>query len=610
MSPFAKHPLLPLLAALVCLCGSLRAEVTVDAAFEPSAITLGDRARYTVTIRETDPDSMPDPGKMEVSPPSAPDGLTLRGGRESVRRETRIVNFETQYRLVLGRVFEAVPSETGSFTVPAHTIRYKGETYRVPAARLTVGERSASAGPSADELVFLRANVPDTLYVGQSAAFTLKLYVSENVSLRGLNDFERNADGFTLSELPDEPRESIERVDGRRYRVLGWPMKLTPISAGEQTLDFQFTATGRLPDSRGGTRSRSPFGNSIFDGFFGRTERFNVFTDPIQVRVKPLPEDNRPDTFTGAIGDFNMSVAPDTESVRQGEPVTLGVEVSGTGNFGRMRAPALPAADGWRAYDPEADFAPDDALGLSGVKRFDYVFIPEKSGTLKLPEVAFAFFDPEVEKYVELSSPPITVDVAAKPNAGGKAPSAAPPESADAPAGSAETGTDEWFAPERTSGNPRVPGAPWYRRPLFYAANLVAVAAVVASAVMLRRRRRMREDADYALARRAAAELKKTRAALRRARAAGDHDTFYAEAQRAVRLAATLRFRHNLRSAATGELATRFRDAGLPETDIAAMDELFRAADGHRFSGQPTGGGSSEDSQKLETLLRHLRGKF
>ena len=95
-----------------------------------------------------------------------------------------------------------------------------------------MAERSADDAPTVDELIFLKADAPQQLYVGQTTPITLKLYISSSVKLRGLNAFERNADGFTISELPEESSEGVEMLNGSRYNVYSWPLTITPISTG------------------------------------------------------------------------------------------------------------------------------------------------------------------------------------------------------------------------------------------------------------------------------------------------------------------------------------------------------------------------------------------
>ena len=97
--------------------------------------------------------------------------------------------------------------------------------------------------------------------------------------------------------------------NGRRYRVYIWPLTITPISAGPQDINFQFTLAAQMPDQRN-TRNSS-FGSGMLDNLFGRSERFNIYTEPTQIEVLPLPTEGRPKSFSGAIGMFKLQVAAD-----------------------------------------------------------------------------------------------------------------------------------------------------------------------------------------------------------------------------------------------------------------------------------------------------------
>ena len=65
-----------------------------------------------------------------------------------------------------------------------------------------------------------------------------------------------------------------------------------------------------------------------------------------------LPEDNRPDDFSGAIGqfDFQASVAP--LQVKAGDPLTLKMDIKGSGNFKNLKMPVFKAP-GFKSYEPQ-----------------------------------------------------------------------------------------------------------------------------------------------------------------------------------------------------------------------------------------------------------------
>lgn len=582
---------------------ALHAEIHVSTRFEPPRVAAGSTSKYIVEIVESDDNKKPAPERITSLPIPSDGGLTLRNGRTSSSQSTQIINGAREYSSTQQLIIDAVSSTAGNFTIPGYIFEYKGGRLQAPAATLEVVERSADAAPTVDELIFLKTDAPKQLYVGQTTPISLKLYVSSNVQLRGLNSFERNADGFTVSSLPDESNESIEMANGRRYRVYSWPLTITPISAGPQDLNFQFTLSAQMPDQRN-TRN-SPFGGGMFDNFFGRSERFNIYTEPTQVDVRTLPTEDKPKSFSGAIGDFNMEVTTDSDTTRVDEPIMLSLKLIGRGNFDRIKGPELPKVRGWRNYEPESTFEGDDSQPLKGVKRFDYVFIPEKAGTLKLPEVSFSFFDPKVEKYIELTSPALSVEVA-------------PSNRPSIPTQPAVTDTDgstpainltKALTPEellitldyRPSAGRNIEtnllSSSW-----FYGLNLAGLLALTVSGIWIYRRKRLHQSADYALAHEAKQALK---AALKESQSS-DASTFYRSAQEAIRLAATARMKRNLRSADFAQIETQFKQMNLAENIIEQARDLFQAADNHRFSGHSHSADLKSARTQLNTILKAL----
>jgi len=590
------------------VAASLCAEINVSTRFEPPRIAVGQAAKYIVEIVESDGNSMPATERITSLPIPQSGGLTLRNGSISNSQQTRITNGKREYSSTLKLIIDAVVSKTGSYRIPTYGFEYKGERLQAPTTTLTVVGKAADAAPSVNELIFLKADAPTKLYVGQTTPITLKLYISDDVRLRSLNAFDRNADGFTASSLPDESSESTENVNGRRYRVLSWQMKITPISAGPQDLNFQFTLTAQMPERRNSRDStaRSPLGNSLFDDFFGRSERFNVYTEPTQIEVRPLPVEGRPQSFSGAIGDFSLEVYADAESTRVDEPIMLSLKLSGRGNFDRIKGPEMATTNGWRNYSPEAFLESDDALALKGVKRFDYVFIPEKTGTLALPEVSFAFFDPKAEKYVELTSPALTIDVApsSRPSIAAQ-PAAVPTTDSAAPAVSLATTlspeerllTLDYRPSNGRSIEPDGLFSSW-----FYGLNAAAFAALLTAVMWTSWRKQLLTDADARLVHQAKRELK----AVLQASRSSDADTFYRSAQQAIRLAATKRLKRNHRSANLSELEQQFKQIGLPEEVIQNTRMLFQAADSHRFSGASASADLSSARTQLNAILKAL----
>ena len=595
--------LFPYLFALIT-----SAEISVTAIFNPPRVALGDKAQYILEIKETDTSRQPEVERVTSLPIPQSGGLELTNGRTGTSQQTTIINGEREYSVTQQLIVDANAPRVGTFNLPTYVFQYKGQTLRAPTATLQVVERGADAGPTSDELIFLKTDAPDQLYIGQTTAIKLKLYISQNVRLSALNSFDRSADGFTISELPDS-EETSEVVNGRSYRVLSWTVTITPIQTGAQDLNFQFTVSASLPGQN--NRSRDPlggrgFGSSLFDDFFTRSERLTIKNKPRTVEVLALPTADEPASFTGAIGDFAMQVYTDRNQTQVGEPIMLSVEISGSGNFDRINGPTILETTDWRSYEPESNFQPRTTGNtLLGTKRFDYVMIPKQAGTLEIPEIRFAYFEPLPERYTQLSSPTIEIEVSPsdRPAApSGPSTQTAPPQSTEILPLQQELTMEEALLTLDYRPSSSQQTSHW-SNPQFWSINTVIAVGLVTTGLVLRRKRRLKEDPAYADQQSAKQELRTTKAAAQKAKVAED---FYAQTQSAIRLAVTYRTRENHRTANIDRLCEAMVNTGISERSISETRRLFAKADALRFAGKEPNSDLAKAKSELEEILKAL----
>ena len=160
-------------------------------------------------------------------------------------------------------------------------------------------------------------------------------------------------------------------------------------------------------------RSGDPFfDDSFFNSFFGsyREKEVKVASPKLEMTVLSLPETGKPDTFSGAIGDFRLQVKAIPLEISKGDPVTLTMTVSGVGNFDRVQVPQLQKQKGWKSYSPSSEFLKDGNVNR-GKKVFEQALVAKESNLTEVPAVAFSYFDPESGTYKELVSAPIPIDM-------------------------------------------------------------------------------------------------------------------------------------------------------------------------------------------------------
>lgn len=601
MKPLIHSTLLFFCTAQIVLAG-----LSVKTRFSQPRVALGNPVQYIVEITATDSASQPKLQPITSLPIPLVGGLELRNGRNSSSSQTRIVNGKTEYRNTQSAIIDVIPPSVGSYTIPSFQIKIDGQTLTAPPATLQVVENPADAAPTVNELAFLEIDAPDKLYLGQSATLQIKLHIADGVRLSGIGNPESKADGFSVSLEPNEYSETRILRDGRKYRVLTWDVEATALTAGSQSLDFQTEVSARMPGSSR-SNSRSPFGRSLFDDFFEPAQRFPLYGDHT-IEVLPMPEENRPTAFDGAVGSFSIEVFTDLQETTVGEPIMYSIRLAGEGNFDRIQAPALNDSKDWKLYSPQAVLEESDEDGTTETKRFDYVMTPTKAGELKTPSVQFAYFDPESATYVLLESPPIPITVAPSER------SYTPPlEMADSATRKEETSLSLSRPLTREEAfmtldyQPRKNTAPDAIHPIrsksFLALQAALLVIVSTIAVLLRRHTLLNEDPKNALARAAKRASKRARAEAMAATTAGE---FYHAALSAVRHAATARTRENQINATFIELRALLPDLESEHPAIKALETLCRGADAIQFSGKQQEADLQELRTLLETLLRAL----
>lgn len=322
------------------------------------------------------------------------------------------------------------PKKKGSIAIGKARVKIDGEVLETKPITITVTDpsekkeekpKSRQDADIAGENLHLKALVSDrNVYIGEQITVEYKLYFRVNV--RGY-DFEKlpsNA-GFWSEELnmPRQPAIENEVINGVNYNVATLKKyALFPTQTGELTIEPMRVTLEALVQSR---RRRSLL-DSFFDDPFGRTIQKTVTSKPLQIRVNPLPDRQKPDDFKGAVGRYTLSVDTDKIQAEVNEAIALKVTLSGTGNIKILDLPQVPIPPDIEQYDPKISSnintkGPD----IKGTKTAEYILIPRLPGDYTIKSVSFSYFDPVQKHYKIQKSQPIVLSITgeAKPAAGG-----------------------------------------------------------------------------------------------------------------------------------------------------------------------------------------------
>lgn len=507
-------------------------EVRVTSSFEPSILQAGELGTYRFTVSwffESNNVSIQiDGSSIDFSQIQSAPGLEMT----YIGPQTQMPNMLNSMRTVgISYQFRVRSNQAGDYKIPAFPVTVKGKTYTVPAATLKVVEGSPHSALQEKKYMWLELILPrEKIFVGESIPFQVRLYIHTGLSVDRVFAPRKEGDAFAISDfvLADERR--IER-DGQIYTEVIWQSVITPYKAGEYPLVFKediqvYEQAGNQQD-----RFSDPFMNFFGRSMFrrGQVQKVTLSTpENARLTISELPVEGRPENFTGAIGLFKVRQPDVTPGVAEvGEPMNLRFIVEGSGNFNRIEAPELLDAADWREYPPEEEFMPTDRYDYQGRKIFDYVIIPRSEEIVHTPEIAFNYFNPDSEEYVDLtlSSRPVEIKPAAP---GQQRPLIARQDNTPAPRQAEllpiKTSPGKWVASMQ----------PLFMNPVFLAGQAVPLVALLALVITRRKHNRLLSDARYARDYHARKALAKWLAAARKAAASGEHQTFYAFAQRAI----------------------------------------------------------------------------
>jgi hypothetical protein len=398
---------------LICLIISLQGAapalgLSISSSVDKNQVALGDPITLSVLI-SGEGGSTPDPVMPDLS-----DFDVYSSGKNTS------ITFENgKFASTLEMSYVLVPKKIGSLTIGPVTVKQKNQTARSNPIQIEVTKpgqigsgtpsqrkTQRTTTPNRTENFFIEQTVDKRRpYVGEQVTLTFRFYQAENLwEQPSLAWPEFN--GFTIEDLPPNNRY-IKIINNKRYQVTEIKRAIFPITSGEFVIDSP----------------RLTIREDIFDSF---RDPFNMFrrgrraarsggpqvltTDPIKLTVRQLPSRGKPADFSGAVGQYNIKVSVDKDSVGVDEPITMKVTLSGTGNIKSLPAIAIPEMQDFRVYESGKTESISNSGGtVSGSKTFEQAVIPVTSGNFQIPSIEFSFFNPARGQYQTVSTKPVDI---------------------------------------------------------------------------------------------------------------------------------------------------------------------------------------------------------
>jgi hypothetical protein len=395
--------LLPTAALLLCLAlgnGAEARAATFTASLDRDTIALGENATLSLTFEGGSPQNAP-------VPPNIPSLQISYVGPSS---QFSFINGQTSSTVTYH--FMLTPQQAGEFIIPSLVANVDGHQLTSQPVKLTVTQPETPTTADVDsgsQVAFMKLALPEKkFYPGEVVTAQLRVYLRDDV--QNFGNFQFTAmptDGFTVGKMA---QGSVQRaqIGGHTYKVIPLAIALTVIKTG--TLSIGPVAASAVIVLPASGRSRDSvfeqFGiRDPFDNFGGEQKQISLATDPLNVESLPLPAENVPASFNGAVGDYTMTVTAGPTNITVGDPVTVRVQISGHGALDSLTLPDQTAWQNFKTYPPTSKVETTDQLGLGGTKTFEEIVTPQNTDVHELPPFSFSFFDPEQNTYRTLMQP-------------------------------------------------------------------------------------------------------------------------------------------------------------------------------------------------------------
>ena len=383
-------------------------EVSFDAKVSKKQLGINERLRVDFTMN-TDGDNF--------EPPSFENFTVVGGPSQSINNSwiNGVRSFSKSYSYFLA------PKKRGEFTIGQATIEIDGKTYKTLPVKITV--TAAIDKPKdpndpnyiASEKIHLVAEISNgNPYLNETITVVYKLYVAQNTGVRNWREIDSPRYNDFWSQNIDVKGIDIKQgtYNGEDYRyVVLRKTVLYPQKTGKLTIEpLSLDITVEVPSNR-----RDVFGRS-----FMSTVNRTVASRNRVINVKPLPENGKPENFSGAVGSFDFKVTTNKESLKATEALELKVSVSGKGNLKlfRLPKPTLPSA--LEVYEPEhSEKVNTRTSGMQGTISDSYTVVPNFQGSYPIPKVSFSYFDLKTKQYKTLTSERLIIEVNEGPQSAG-----------------------------------------------------------------------------------------------------------------------------------------------------------------------------------------------
>lgn len=377
----------------------LSAQVNFEATVSKSKLALNERLRIDFVMNQNGDN---------FSPPEFENFQIIGGPNQSIK--TSYVNGERKFSKTYSYFLK--PLKKGKLKINQASIEIDGEIYKSLQIEVLITDSVQQPSDSItqyynDDDIELRALISKgSPYLNEPITVVYKLYYKAPINISDARETETPKFKDFWSQIIKIPQLKVKReiYKGQNYNVVEWrKVVLYPQKVGE--LEISPLSLNLVLDVP--TDKRDFFGNVIYD----QTSQM-ISTGMRRIIVKDLPQLGKPDSFSGAVGNFEFDVILNKNSLRATESFQAELKVKGKGNLKLFDLPDILVPNSMELFEPEREeLISTNLSGMSGSVSKFFTIIPRFQGNFPIEEVEFSYFDPNTEKYKVVKSPRLTIDV-------------------------------------------------------------------------------------------------------------------------------------------------------------------------------------------------------
>ena len=377
----------------------LSAQVNFEATVSKSKLALNERLRIDFVMNQNGDN---------FSPPEFENFQIIGGPNQSIK--TSYINGERKFSKTYSYFLK--PLKKGKLKINQASIEIDGEIYKSLQIEVLITDSVKQPSDSItqyynDDDIELRALISKgSPYLNEPITVVYKLYYKAPINISDARETETPNFKDFWSQTIKIPQLKVNReiYKGQNYNVVEWrKVVLYPQKVGE--LEISPLSLNLVLDVP--TDKRDFFGNVIYD----QTSQM-ISTGMRRIIVKDLPQQGKPDSFSGAVGNFEFDVILNKNSLRATESFQAELKVKGNGNLKLFDLPDILVPNSMELFEPEREeLISTNLSGMSGSVSKFFTVIPRFQGNFPIEEVEFSYFDPNTEKYKVVKSPRLTIDV-------------------------------------------------------------------------------------------------------------------------------------------------------------------------------------------------------